>query len=169
MIRSMPIVALTLRSLVDRRRFWLMVLLVLAWGAAVVPDSAQFSALVADAALPGFRPGRAPRRLVEKRFGSAVAGEAKNQLIASAFSQAIEEHKITVLGDPEGNEELAKLKNNTSAISVKMGAMLRSCSARNRLSSNLRGAAPSVAVMCRPSPIPLSGRCQQVGLFDMSR
>lgn len=70
----------------------------------------SMEALVADAALPGFRPGRAPRRLVEKRFGSAVAGEAKNQLIASAFSQAIEEHKITVLGDPEGNEELAKLE-----------------------------------------------------------
>jgi hypothetical protein len=32
--------------------FWLMVVLVLAWGATVVPDSAQFSALVADAAPP---------------------------------------------------------------------------------------------------------------------
>jgi MFS family permease len=31
---------------------WLMVVLVLAWGATVVPDSAQFSALVADAAPP---------------------------------------------------------------------------------------------------------------------
>jgi hypothetical protein len=27
MIRSMPVVAITLRNLVDRRRFWLMVLL----------------------------------------------------------------------------------------------------------------------------------------------
>lgn len=70
----------------------------------------SMSALVSEAALPGFRPGRAPRRLVEKRFGSAVKGEAKNQLIASAYSQAIAEHKLTVLGDPEGNEELAKLE-----------------------------------------------------------
>lgn len=31
---------------------WLVVLLVLVWGAAVIPDSAQFSALVADYALP---------------------------------------------------------------------------------------------------------------------
>lgn len=70
----------------------------------------SMEALMTEAAIPGFRAGRAPRRLVEKRFGSAVKGEAKNQLIASAFSQAIQEHKITVLGDPEGNEELAKLE-----------------------------------------------------------
>jgi hypothetical protein len=31
---------------------WLMVALVLVWGAAIVPDSAQFSALVADASPP---------------------------------------------------------------------------------------------------------------------
>ncbi len=66
--------------------------------------------LMSEATLPGFRAGRVPRRLVEKRFGTAVQDEAKNQLVANAFSQAIEEHKITVLGEPEGNEELAKLE-----------------------------------------------------------
>jgi hypothetical protein len=35
---------------------WLVALLVLVWGAAVIPDSAQFSALVADA-VPGERAG----------------------------------------------------------------------------------------------------------------
>ncbi len=53
-----------------------------------------------EAALPGFRKGRAPRRLVEKRFGDAVKNEAKQQLVASAYQQAIEEHKLQVIGEP---------------------------------------------------------------------
>lgn len=67
------------------------------------------SGLASEAALPGFRPGRAPRRLVEKRFGDAVKKETKSQLISSAYSQAIQEHKLIVLGDPEGNPELEAL------------------------------------------------------------
>ncbi len=70
----------------------------------------SMEALAAEAALPGFRPGRAPRRLIERKFGSAVRGEAKNQLIANAYTQAIQDHKLAVLGDPEGNEELANLE-----------------------------------------------------------
>ncbi|MBL8746198.1 MAG: trigger factor [Phycisphaerae bacterium] len=69
----------------------------------------SLGALAMSASLPGFRPGHAPRRLIEKRFGSGVREEAKNQIIASAYSSAIKEHKISVIGDPEGNEELAKL------------------------------------------------------------
>lgn len=77
----------------------------------VVADQIENSlgALAMSAALPGFRPGRAPRRLIEKRFGPGVREEAKNQIIASAYSKAIQEHKINVIGDPEGNEELARL------------------------------------------------------------
>ena len=65
--------------------------------------------LASEADLPGFRKGRAPRRLIEKRFGSAVRDEAKNQLIAGAYSQAIERHELKVVGDPVG-DELADLK-----------------------------------------------------------
>lgn len=69
----------------------------------------SLGALATSAALPGFRPGRAPRRLIERRFGEGVRQEAKNQIISQAYSKAIQDHKIPVLGDPEGNEELAKL------------------------------------------------------------
>lgn len=65
--------------------------------------------LAMSASIPGFRPGHAPRRLIEKRFGPGVRDEAKNQIIASAYSAAIKDHKLAVLGDPEGNEELMKL------------------------------------------------------------
>jgi trigger factor len=56
--------------------------------------------LSVEAALPGFRKGRAPRNLVERKFGSAVRDEAKKQLIASAYSQAVEESKLQIVGEP---------------------------------------------------------------------
>lgn len=64
--------------------------------------------LVMEAELPGFRKGRAPRRLVEKRFGDGLRKEAKNTLVSAALREAITDHKIRVVGDPIGNEELVK-------------------------------------------------------------
>ena len=69
----------------------------------------SMATMVDTAALPGFRPGRVPRRLIEKRFGKAVRDEAKNQLVSSAYSEAIQSHKLNVLGEPEGADELATL------------------------------------------------------------
>ena len=45
--------------------------------------------LLTEAALPGFRKGHAPRRLVERKFGSTIQKEAKNQLVGQAFNQAV--------------------------------------------------------------------------------
>lgn len=61
-----------------------------------------------EAAVPGFRKGRAPRRLVEKRFGTAIRRETKNQLVAQAYSKAVEDNGLKVLGEPitEGLEDL---------------------------------------------------------------
>jgi trigger factor len=53
-----------------------------------------------EAQLPGFRKGRAPRGLVEKRFGPGVREETKRQLVAQAFQQAVQEHKLQVVGEP---------------------------------------------------------------------
>lgn len=63
--------------------------------------------LAIEAALPGFRKGKAPRNLVEKRFGGMVKSETKNQLVAAAYQAAIEEHKLKVVSAPESTE-LAK-------------------------------------------------------------
>jgi trigger factor len=56
--------------------------------------------LLLEAELPGFRKGRAPRRLIEKRFGAAIGKQAKESLVAQAFSKAVEDHKLRVLGSP---------------------------------------------------------------------
>lgn len=65
--------------------------------------------LMVEAELPGFRKGRAPKRLVERKFGSTVKREAKNALVASAYSKAVEDHKLRVIGEPS-SEMLEKLE-----------------------------------------------------------
>lgn len=60
-----------------------------------------FDNLQMEAALPGFRKGRVPMRLLEKRFGTDVRTEVKNQLIGETYSEAVEKHELRVLGEPE--------------------------------------------------------------------
>lgn len=69
----------------------------------------SLDSLSTEAAMPGFRKGHVPRSLIEKRFGSAMRREAKGELVASAYTKAIEELKLQVLGDPVG-EKLGELE-----------------------------------------------------------
>ncbi|MHC4757247.1 MAG: trigger factor [Planctomycetota bacterium] len=61
----------------------------------------QFDELARDAEVPGFRKGRAPRRLLEKRFGKETSEQIKLKLIAEASSTAIEENNLDILRDPD--------------------------------------------------------------------
>ena len=63
-----------------------------------------------QASLPGFRRGKAPRRLLEKRFGHTVRDETKNRLIADAYARAIEDHGIKPVSEPEPTEPPDSLK-----------------------------------------------------------
>ena len=67
-------------------------------------------ALAAETALPGFRKGRAPRQLLERRFGSAVRSETRNQIVAEAYAAAIEEKQIKPVGDPEPVEKMDEIE-----------------------------------------------------------
>lgn len=60
----------------------------------------QYAELKRDAAIPGFRKGHAPLRLVEKRFGSDVGEQLKGQLIGSGYLAAVEKEALKPLGDP---------------------------------------------------------------------
>ena len=66
--------------------------------------SDSIDTLATEAELPGFRKGRAPRRLIERKFGTAVKDEAKNQIIASAYNEAIEQNELQVVGEPTSPE-----------------------------------------------------------------
>jgi trigger factor len=66
--------------------------------------SESLDAVTAQAALPGFRPGRVPRRLVEKRFGEALKSEARNAIVQAAMEKAVADHKLKVLGNPSSDD-----------------------------------------------------------------
>lgn len=68
--------------------------------------AASFDQVAQQAALPGFRPGKAPRKLIERRFGKVARDEARQELAAAAVQEVIKEHKLQVLGEPEGGAEL---------------------------------------------------------------
>ncbi|MCU0784555.1 MAG: trigger factor [Verrucomicrobia bacterium] len=57
-----------------------------------------------EASLPGFRPGKAPRELVLKKYEKDIQDEVKRKLIGDSYRKAIEEKKIDVLGYPDIEE-----------------------------------------------------------------
>lgn len=59
--------------------------------------------LAVEAVVPGFRKGHAPKRLLEKRFGSTLRKEAKSQMLAEAYTKAIEDHKLEVISEPNSD------------------------------------------------------------------
>ncbi|MDR4508083.1 MAG: trigger factor [Candidatus Brocadiaceae bacterium] len=54
--------------------------------------------------LPGFRKGRAPRKLVEKRFGPQIKEDVKQAVISDCYQKALEENKMEPAGDPQFGE-----------------------------------------------------------------
>ncbi len=64
--------------------------------------SEQFDELRREANMPGFRRGRAPLRLVEKRFGRDVDDQLSGPLVGNAFLAALEKEdlKDRTIGDP---------------------------------------------------------------------
>jgi len=61
----------------------------------------QYNTLRRETVLPGFRKGRAPRRLLEKRFGKETSDQVKLKLLADASDAAVKDNKLAILGDPE--------------------------------------------------------------------
>ncbi len=60
-----------------------------------------FSELSRAAKVPGFRPGRVPRAVLERMFGDRVRAEVFGRLIQDSYAEAIEERQIAPVGQPE--------------------------------------------------------------------
>jgi trigger factor len=57
-----------------------------------------------QASLPGFRPGKAPKDMVLKRYEKEIEQEAKRKLMGDSYRDALKEHKIEVVGYPDIEE-----------------------------------------------------------------
>jgi trigger factor len=54
-----------------------------------------------QAHIRGFRPGRAPRKVVEQTYGEQVRREVVTRLVEHSFQHAVEDHALAVVGSPE--------------------------------------------------------------------
>ncbi|MBX6313512.1 MAG: trigger factor, partial [Isosphaeraceae bacterium] len=65
-----------------------------------------------EAAVPGFRPGRAPRALVERRFRKEVAGQVKSALLVTCLEQLDEDYKLNLISQPDLDPDAIELPDD---------------------------------------------------------
>ena len=59
-------------------------------------------ALSQQVQIPGFRKGKAPAKLIEARVGRGpILEQVLNEMVPSRYGQAVEEHDLKVIGQPE--------------------------------------------------------------------
>jgi trigger factor len=61
----------------------------------------SYKELGSNLAYPGFRKGKVPRQILEKRFGDQIRDEVKDGLLQSTFEEALESKELSPLGEPE--------------------------------------------------------------------
>jgi len=74
----------------------------------------QYTELQREAIVPGFRKGKAPLRLLEKRFGKATNEQVKLKLLADASETAVKESKLDALNEPDIDYENIELPESGS-------------------------------------------------------
>ncbi|HLI52787.1 MAG TPA: trigger factor [Acidimicrobiales bacterium] len=63
---------------------------------------AAFRKIAREVRIPGFRPGKAPRRILEARLGKETGRvEALREALPNYYSQAVREHQVDVVAPPE--------------------------------------------------------------------
>lgn len=87
--------------------------------------AASFEELSEYATLPGFRAGKAPKALLQKRFSNDIRKQVRDELIRESYQQAMEKHALKVIGEPqfderEGMEHLPDAGPYTYSFSVEI-------------------------------------------------
>lgn len=65
-----------------------------------------------EAAIPGFRPGRAPKQLVERRYRKDVSGQVKSALLMACLEQLDEDYKLNPISQPNLDPEAIELTDD---------------------------------------------------------
>jgi trigger factor len=68
-----------------------------------------FNEIVPKAELPGFRAGKAPRKLVESRFKEQVAEQVKSSLVMDSLQKVTDGDYFSAIGEPAMNYEAVDL------------------------------------------------------------
>src|SRR5947208_1450649 len=68
-----------------------------------------FSEMMPTAAVPGFRAGRAPRKVVEHRFRDEVSDQVKSALLLDSLEQISEEQRFTAISEPNFDLEAVEV------------------------------------------------------------
>ena len=71
-----------------------------------------YNDLMPKAQIPGFRIGRAPRKLVETRFKSDVADQIKGSLIMDAMGQVTDEQDFSAISEPDFNFDAVQMPDD---------------------------------------------------------
>lgn len=74
----------------------------------------MYDELKKDAELPGFRRGRAPRKLVEKKFAKVVKSDAEARVVAAAYQKLLKDEDLKAIGYPDidGLDDLKERKED---------------------------------------------------------
>jgi trigger factor len=60
-----------------------------------------YAALSRQVKIPGFRPGKVPRRILEQKFKGDVERDVIQRLQLKATAEAVQSHKVPMLGEPQ--------------------------------------------------------------------
>ncbi|MCZ6513312.1 MAG: trigger factor [Nitrospinae bacterium] len=61
---------------------------------------AYYQKLGREVKVPGFRPGKVPASMLEKRFGPEVKQEVLTQMVSDSINQGIQDNKLRAMGEP---------------------------------------------------------------------
>jgi trigger factor len=79
--------------------------------------------LKTNTVIPGFRPGKAPLSIIEKRFGKRVEGEVLDKLIPRVYVEALSEAALTPLTPPVVEEALDFKRNEPVSMTFTVEVM----------------------------------------------